>query len=512
MLDSRKLRKLAFFLSLLLLVTAMALFMLDKKQRCLEVEILSGQEDAWLQEYVYKDYSNYLLYNGQRAPVDVQTSTIYIAQDIGPDTKAEDLLGSLKISSSRHRLAFAPDEAFRNLAQAVSDNHCFRLYVTDHSGEYMEYNVVFTTLPVLRIDGEFFEYDQKDREVNKGNLCLWTPKDPDSGHYSVKESNVHWHIRGGSTSYQPKTPWKLALKKKSGTNKNMSMVGLGSDDDWILNPMVLDDTKLKEHLFMQLWNQLAAETDWNPRMSSGQYVEVVMNQNYQGVYLLQRRIDKKYLNLGSEDILLKGQSVWEAATAADAYEIVSSPLNEQDTFAQIQGFFDGSDPSILRQENYLDVVLFLQYASAVDNLGYKNMFFNLRKENDGYRLYMIPWDTDVSWGVVWNEGFAYDYLDSLECAVYRDDFETIANYDPDLFSRLIQRWKTLRAGVLSEENVSATFQAAFNQLTRCGVLERDLQQWGQFYHGEDTAARLEQFLEEKLLWLDNHYSQLQHER
>jgi len=371
----------------------------------------------------------------------------------------------------------------------------------------MTYNVVFTTLPVLRIDGEFFEYDQKDREVNQGNLCLWTPKDPDSGRYSVKESDVHWHIRGGSTSYQAKIPWKLSLKKKTDANKNMSLVGLGSDDDWILNPMVLDDTKLKEHLFMQLWNQLAAETDWNLRMSSGHYVEVVMNQSYQGVYLLQRRIDEKYLNLGSEDILLKGQSVWEAATAADAYEIISSPLNEQDTYHLIQGFFDGSDPSILQQENYLDVNLFLQYASAYDNLGYKNMFFALQKKDDGYHLSMIPWDTDLSWGVVWSEGFVYDYQDSFYNAPLRVEFETMQKHFPNLVPQLAQRWKELREGVLSEDTILTTFQTSVSQLTRCGVLERDLQRWGQFYHGEDTTANLAQFLEEKLLLLDDYYSQ-----
>ena len=232
----------------------------------------------------------------------------------------------------------------------------------------MAYNVVFTTLPVLRIDGEAFALDERDREINRGELCLWTPNDPDSGRYSVKESDVHWHVRGGSSAYQSKTPWKLSLKKKNDTNKNMSMVGLGSDDDWILNAMALDDTKLKEQLFMKLWNERAAQTDWNPQMSSGEYVEVVMNRTYMGVYLLQRRIDGKYLNLESEDVLLKGKSMWIAETITDAYEIVTSPLNEQDTYDLMQDFFDGSDPSIVHQDNYLDVILFLQYASAGDNL------------------------------------------------------------------------------------------------------------------------------------------------
>jgi len=49
------------------------------------------------------------------------------------------------------------------------------------------------------------------------------------------------------------------------------MVGLGSDDDWILYPMILDDTKLKEQLFIQLWNRRADQVDWNVPMSKGEY-------------------------------------------------------------------------------------------------------------------------------------------------------------------------------------------------------------------------------------------------
>ena len=70
---------------------------------------------------------------------------------------------------------------------------------------------------------------------------------------------------------------------------------MGSDDDWILNPMSLDDFKVKENLLMTLWNELAQENDWDVRMSTGNYCEIVMNGRYRGLYLLQRRIDRKYL-------------------------------------------------------------------------------------------------------------------------------------------------------------------------------------------------------------------------
>ena len=507
MLDNRKLRRFAFFLSLLLFVMVMTALLLDKKQRCLDVEIFSGQEDAWLGEYEYRDYSGSLFYNGQKVPVDVQTSTIYIAQDIGPDTKAEDLLGSLKISSSRHWLVFAWDEAFDNLSKAVADNHCFRLYVTDHSGEYMAYNVVFTTLPVLRIDGEFFNYDPKGREVNRGELCLWTPNDPDSGRYSVKESDVHWHIRGGSSANQPKTPWRLSLKKKDGTNKNMLMVGLGSDDDWFLNPMSFDDTKLKEQLFIQLWNRRAEQADWNVPMSKGEYVEVVMNQTYMGLFQLQRRIDRKFLDLNPEDVLLKGGGGWDAPTTQDAYEIVHSQLSEADTYELMEDFFQGNDPDFVDLDNFLDVNLFLQSAAAVDNVNHANMFYLLKQCETGYRLQLLPWDTDMSWGVVWRDGFVYDFEESLQKMALRREYGWMQEFYPDLDRQMARRWLELRENLLTMENVAGILEQEQFCLDTSGAQKRDTDRWGLFYGGADSLKNLFRNVEARFNWLDAYYSQ-----
>ena len=508
MVDTRKRRMAVFLFFLLLFAAAMVLSMLDKTQRCLEVEILSPQEASQLRDYEYQDYSSCLLYNGQRAPVDVQTSTIYIAQDIGPETRVEDMLGSLQLSSSRYRLAFAPDEAFENLIGAVADNHGFLLYVTDGTGEYMQYRLVFTTLPVLRIDGEFFDYDQKGREVNQGSLCLWTPKDPESGRYSVKESNVHWHVRGGSSANQPKTPWKLSLKKKTGTNKNVSMVGLGSDDDWFLNPMSLDDTKLKEQLFIQLWNRRAQQVDWNVPMSKGEYVEVVMNQTYMGLFQLQRRIDGKLLELDAQDVLLKGGGGWDAPDPQTAYEIVYSNLPEDQTYTLMEGFFQESDPYIVNLDNFLDVNLFLQSAAAVDNVNHANMLYLLKYGAAGYRLHLLPWDTDMSWGTIWRgDGFVYDFEESLQRMALRREYGWMQQYHPDLDRQMAERWFQLRENLLTLENMTAILEQEQARLDASGAQRRDVDRWGLYYEGEDSLENLYKSIEARLAFVDAYYSQ-----
>lgn len=509
MVDTRK-RRMATFLFFLLALGAVLLFcVMTEEETCMGVPVLSEREQAELGEYVYQDLSRELQYNGQRAAVDWSTSTVYIAQDIRKGTSAEDLLGSLRTFSPSLQLSFAPDEAFGNLAEAVKNGHVFKLNVAYGSSKYMQYDLVFTTLPVLRLDGEVIGKNEKNKDICKGDMCLWTPMDSETNSYSVKTSNAQWHVRGGWSATLLKTPFKLDLKKKTGTYKNMSMVGLGTDDDWILNPMNLDDTKLKEKLFMGLWNQRAEQVDWNERMSAGEYVEVVINQEYWGLFQLQRRIDNKLLHLDAEDILLKRGTNLSASTLQNAYEIVHSRLSEEETYGLLQDFFYGRDGDLLNMDNFLDVNLFLQCASAMDNMQ-KNIFYLLRKNENGYSMYLLPWDTDMSWGTVWDDeagGFVYDFEASRQKVTVRQEYNWMKRYHPDLDSRMASRWFELRESLLTMENMSAILEQEQAVLDTSGAQRRDIDRWGLYYEGEDSLENLYRSIEARLEWVDEYYSQ-----
>lgn len=509
MMDTRK-RRIAVFLFFLLALGAFLLFSRQTEEAaCMGVRMLSEAEQEAIGAYAYQDLSRELQYNGQRAAVDLETSTIYISQDIREGTKAEDLLGTLGTSSPALQLSFAPDEALNDLAAAVKAGHTFKLNVAYGTGKYMQYDLVFTTLPVLRIEGEVIGKNEKGKDICEGTMCLWNPADPETNSYSVKTSNLQWHVRGGHSATLLKTPFKVNLKKKTGTGKNLSLAGLGADDDWILNPMNLDDTKLKERLFMGLWNQRAEQVDWNEKMSSGEYVEVVIDQSYWGLYLLQRRIDRKFLNLGSDQILLKSGPDLEAPTVQLAYEIVHSTLPEEQTYQIVQDFYEEQDGDILNMDNFLDVNLFLQWASAVDNK-IKNMFFIINADETGYRMSLLPWDTDMSWGTVWRAeagGFVYDFEESLQKDALRLEYEWMIDYHPDLDQQMAKRWFELREELLTLENITAILEQEQLLLDASGAQKRDQEYWGLYYQGEDSLENLCRSLEARLEWVDAYYSQ-----
>lgn len=508
MADTRKRRIGAFLFSLLAFGFFLLFLRQTEKASCLDVEILTWQEQEALGTYAYRDVGRELLYNGQPAAVDVDTSTVYIPQDIHLGTATADLLGSLQTGDPSLQLSFAPDEAFEDLAAAVQQGHEFALNVELDSGTYMQYNVVFTTLPVLRIEGAYSHENEQFRAVYAGRMCLWNPMDPDTGRYSVKTGNLEWHIRGGWSSRMEKTPFKLNLKKKNGTNQNLSLVGLGADDDWILNPMNLDDTKLKEKLFIDLWNRRAGQVDWNEPMSRGEYVEVVIDQSYQGVYQLQRRIDGKFLNLDDRATLLKGSEDWEVPSVYTSYEIVHSGLPEEEMYGLLQEYLSGNNTGILDLDNFLDVNLFLQWASAEDNAGYKNMFYLLREEDTGYRMTLLPWDTDMAWGTIWGgNGFVYDFDTSLNRAILRMEYGRMQSFHADLDQQMARRWFQLREDLLTLENMTVILEREQQVLNASGAQNRDLERWGLYYGGEDSLENLYRALEARLAWVDAYYSQ-----
>lgn len=509
MMDFRK-RRLTFLLvGVLLLCISMSILAYRESKICLGVQILPVQQAKDYTSYQYFDYSGQLTFSGEPVAIDLESSTIYISESIKKNTQPQELAGKLRISDNSRTLYFLPDAQFDSLYDAMTAGHAFQMIVSDGSPQYMQYNVVFTSLPVLCMEGKLSHIRKEDGIGEMaGSLCLWTPNDPDTGGYSVKTSDLWYHLRGNSSLTQDKKSQKLSLKNGDGENQNMAFLGLGSDDDWILNPMNMDDTKMREKLFMDLWNQMTEISGYNFKMSTGDYVEVVINGEYQGVFLLQRRLDDKYLELSPEDILLKVTD-YQAKTPREAYEIIYSNYPDWYVYEQMDGIFYKTDYSNIDVKNLVDTNLFLQTFAALDNLSMKNMYIVLIPNGTEFVSYFIPWDTDMSLGLTWQVGvgFAVDYegrIQGTNCV--RNETRACAKIYPQLDVDTSQRWFELRKTFLSEDHLISLILDNQSRLASSGAYSRDQEIWGEKYSGEDTVDALKQFVAEHLAVLDSHYA------
>ena len=505
-------KKIAKIILLLCAVAAFAAvlgaFIYEERSNCMGIKLLDEKDMVLYKQVGNFDLDN-LTFNGQKVAYDKTSKTVYISQSPDKISTYYNLEGQLKWNDPDSQIWFVKDENLHNIEPAVQNNEPLQLYISNGTCHQL-IKVVITTMPVIRINGEVDHKNEDDRYVYAGELCMWTGKDPSTGVSSVKTSNLEWHVRGKTTANKPKKPWKLSLKDENGENLNMEFLGLGSDDDWILNCLTMDDTKMKEKLFMDYWNTLAATEEHMFKMSTGEYVEVVINDQYMGLFLLQRRIDAKYLELGEDDVLLKVVN-YGYTKAEDAYEFITPPVNEEQIYSTMQRVLDQKDSSMYNLANMIDTNLMMQFTAALDNQGLKNMFHVLVARGDTYEHYFVPWDTDQSLGVVWSaekKNFDYNFIRARKERIQRKETVAMAKLHPDYYQMEAVRWFELREQLLIEEEILNYIDAMYDHLSDCGAFERETKRWGVRYDNLDTITALKKFVHARLEYLDEYYTAL----
>ena len=499
--DKRKKKTVILVCSLLLALIVFIFVNFLERQYCMKVPIVSENELNEYIEITELDIS-LLSFDGEDVAVDFPSNSIYIYQPAEALTHYYTLQGELSAIPSEYSLNFLDTPAMTDVSKAVRDGEPLTLIIKS-GNSYQRVNVVITTLPVLYLDFENVIEDETGRSLNQGKLTMWSDFIALSDKQKVTTSFAEWRLRGNSTRSFPKKAWKLNLRDENGENKNLNLLGLGGDDDWILNPMSMDDTKIKEKLVQDLWNQLVSDTNYNYKMSKGEYLELFINGAYQGLYMLQRRIDGKYLELDKEkDILIKGINTWEAESLEEAYEIVSTPLDNGQTYNEMSGALSFKEENYMNINNLIDVSLLVQFISGQDNAGYKNMFYALKKTDNAYELRLVPWDTDLSFGVTWG----YNYEESLNAIVERPELQSIREIMPSVNREMTKRWNELRKSVFSNKTIFLTYDRIIEKLTASGALNRDQEKWGLLHEGEDNLENLNDFICERLALLDKYYS------
>ena len=117
----------------------------------------------------------------------------------------------------------------------------------------------------------------------------------------------------------------------------------------------------------------------------------------------------------------------------------------------------------------------------------------------------IPWDTDMSFGVYWNDGFRY-IPESVETISYRMEYEKIRAQYPEIDQLLAERWKELRQSVYSEENIFNKVHEYTMKIHGSGAYTRDYNYLGWHSWGEeDTLENFETYITKRLQILDNYY-------
>ena len=106
--------------------------------------------------------------------------------------------------------------------------------------------------------------------------------------------------RRGSSSQTMfnKKPYALETRENDDiTNRNVSILGMPAENDWVLNSLAYDQTGMRDVLAYELSNRLGQYA------SRSVYCEVVINGDYKGLYAFMEKIkpDKNRVNIEEMD-------------------------------------------------------------------------------------------------------------------------------------------------------------------------------------------------------------------
>jgi len=216
------------------------------------------------------------------------------------------------------------------------------------------------------------------------------------------------------------------------TKNNVSLLGMPSENDWILNGMVFDPARMRDYLCYNL-SRLIGEY-----ASRTAYCEVIINGDYRGLYLLEEKIkaDKNRVNvikIGTADIYqpdVTGGYISKAdkTTGGDTYahyidgvgyiHVLPKPEDvtpEQDAY--IWSRFDFLStvalnhnmslttgiPSVIDIPSFIDHMIISELSSNADAYQFSTFF---HKDRNGKLRAGPIWDNDLTFG---NDLFIWGY-------------------------------------------------------------------------------------------------------
>ena len=350
-------------------------------------------------------------------------------------------------------------------------------------------------------------------------------------------------MRGSSSQTMlDKKPYALETRRDDGvSNNNVSILGMPTENDWILNSLAFDQTGMRDVLAYELSNRLGQYA------SRSMYCEVVINGDYKGLYAFMEKIkpDKNRVDIETMDPTCNdypevtggyitkadkttggdpvawtmqdygGGGWWGWSTYTDFIHHYPRPAditNAQDNY--IHGVFTdlasvanqhntsttSGIPSVIDIPSFVDFMMMAEYTSNVDVYSLSTFF---HKDRMGKLRAGPIWDYNLAFGYdafgnrskynVWQ----FNNEDNNGPKFWKDLFDT------DLFRcYLAKRWFEL-----TEPGQPLNYDFVCNRIDEIDALiteaiPRDNQRWNQMQQHAQYVNNMKNWLQQRINWLN----------
>ena len=367
----------------------------------------------------------------------------------------------------------------------------------------------------------------------------------------------------GSTSQQlfPKKPYGFELWVDSTEkSRKIALLGMPEESDWVLNSTYNDKTLMRDVLSYDLANRMGRYA------TRTRYCEMVINNNYEGLYILMEKIKKdknrvdvstlKLTDNTGDDVtggyILKidktegsKSKLWNTTVTINAtnyiipiqieYPKITDITDAQFNYiknyvTEFETSLKGSDyltpkakwRDMIDIDSFVDYFLITEFTKNVD--GYRlSTYFYKDKDSKGGKLKMGPaWDYNLAFGNA-------DYLDGYKPTGWQYKINDLAvpakdTYflSPTWWERLAvdstfrykasKRWEVLRKSALNPDRINAWMDSTANVLQEprirnnnrwVGVLGFKI--WPNYFVGatyEQETAWMKDWIRQRTVWLD----------
>lgn len=473
-----------------------------------------------------------VLCRGIPAPADTGTGRIYVpVMDLETGGRTDPAEPILSAGREGERLFISRDALPEDLAGAVREGNPLKVLLSSDKA-CRGLDLVLTGLPILALTKE----DQdpvRGKEDHAGTMTLLSG---DSGESWA--SPCLFHMRGNTSTFYDKKSFKISLKNEKGAQKKLDLLGIRKDDDWILNPLLTDRSRVREKTAYDLWNRMQKILGLEDPSSAIRYVEVFLNGEPAGLYGLMVPVDKKLLSLRKGDRLYK-INTWEVPSPeeyrayADREEVLKpngiaymdckypdpgSPFFGWDTMEAFQTYVYGNmtekdlaaEGIVIDRTSLSAYTVFCMLVHAMDNT-WKNTYVIARRGEDGTcTLSRTVWDLNYTFGDVFAgkvENFytAFRPETARELVPFRDtpfDYQKWASEDIEAaFEACRAVWSGIRKGGISDVSIWEQMEKNAAILEGSGALEREKVLWEE-PGAEGPAAREKEWIRERVEYLD----------
>lgn len=500
----------------------------------------------------FANYADRLQFNSKTPVVDASKKEFYITI---PETQIDGNVTqtvNFKLKNGSHTLFIdnkqVTDNADFNFGfVSASDKHSIE--IRNGSTAIASGNIYFTCLPLVQIYTE----SNISSVYNLSKLSVTEPETTDSAEVVYMKIK----IRGATAAYMPKKSFAVKLKEPDGeTAMDRSFFGLRNDNNWILDAMYIDPSRMRNRVSTDLWNDFAVKPyfyESEPELingTRGRFVEVFINDAYGGLYCMTEKIDRKQLKLKKFETsdnpqgitqrggLYKGKT-WDSGTFGGNSSMPTSFNNNSETWSGFEVKYpdlgdgepidwkplvDAITISSHRTSNdnfkskvadyfdlpvFMDYYLFIELMLASDNHG-KNTYISVYNQKKSPMITISPWDCDGTWGRRWDGSSgitgANQNFDNF-IATYEHAQNNLflrlksLNYN-DYNNRLKNRYRELRGNYFSFENLLKRFERYYEQFEKSGAATREQNKWNNF---ADERNFLSTWIQKRLNYLDYQY-------